>query len=59
MSDLFTSADQRKRERVKDELLTHCALVLTKALKQMKGHGIIENTVRKEIRETLKKVKAA
>lgn len=59
MTDLFTSAEQRKREHKKDELLKHCALVLSKALRQMKGHGIIENTVRKEIRETIKKVTAA
>ena len=59
MTDLFTAAEDRKREAKKDELLKHCAIVLTKALRQMKGHGIIENTVRKEIRETLKKVTAA
>ncbi len=57
MSDLFTAADQRKRERQQDELLLHCALVLTKALKRMQGGGIVENMVRKEMRETLETIK--
>jgi hypothetical protein len=57
MTDLFTSADQRKRERQLEELATHCALVMTKALKLMKGGGIIENKVRKEMRETLETIK--
>lgn len=57
MTDLFQSADQRKREKELDALALHCALVLTKALKLLHGGGIIENKVRKEMRETLETIK--
>lgn len=57
MSDLFTAAEQRRREKQLDELALHCAVVLTKALKLMRGGGIVENKVRKEMRETLETIK--
>ena len=55
MTDLFTAADQRKRERQLEQLVIHQRLVLTKALKLMKGGGIIENIVKREIKDTIKR----
>ena len=55
--DLFTAAAKKGREKQLDALALHCALVFTKALKLMKGGGIIENKVRKEMRETLEAIK--
>lgn len=57
--DLFTVAEQRKRERDKDELLEHCALLLTKALKRIDRGRIGDNIVRKEIKQTIAKVRKA
>lgn len=55
MTDLFDTADQRKRERQLEQLVIHQRLVLAKALKLMKGGGIVENIVRREIKDTLKR----
>lgn len=55
MSDLFTDADARKREKQLEAALLHHRLLLTKALKLLKGSGIVENIVRREIKDTLKR----
>jgi len=59
MTDLFTSADQRKRERELEQLVMHQALLLTKALKALKGGGIIENNIKRQIKDALKRSRAA
>jgi len=55
MTDLFSDADARKREKQKDALIMHQKLLLTKALRLLKGSGIVENIVRREIKDTLKR----
>lgn len=55
MTDLFQSADQRKREKQLSELVIHQRLLLTKALKLMRGGGIVENIVKREIKDTIKR----
>lgn len=55
MTDLFTDADARKREKQLEAALLHHRLLLTKALKLLKGSGIVENIVRREIKDTLKR----
>ena len=59
MTDLFTAADERKKQRQRDALLEHCALVLSKALKHIDRGRVGENIVRKEIKETIKALRAA
>lgn len=59
MTDLFTSADERKKQKQRDELLKHCAVVLSKALKHIDRGRIGENIVRKEIKDTIKVLRSA
>lgn len=59
--NLFEHAEvkQRRARKDKDELLKHCALVLSKALKHIDRGRVGENIVRKEIKETIKALRAA
>lgn len=59
MTTLFEHAEAKKQARQRDALLQHCALVLTKALKRIDKGRIGDNIVRKEIKETIRKLRTA
>lgn len=56
MTDLFTAADQRKREAELLAHIEHCHVLLANALSAMRGDGgIVKNIIKKQIRETIRK----